>query len=218
MQILGGEIMNPILLDWIGYVASLIVLVSLLMSSIKKLRWINLIGALLFGAYGFLIGSFPTGFMNLGIVVIDIYYLVRMYLSKEFFRVLPIQNDTEYLSYFLDFYKEDIKKFSDIEKIDFNQAEVKLYLLRNMTPAGIFICNKYDSKTLEIVLDYAIPLYRDFKLGMFIFESQKLYFLGKGFNRFIVSTNNDDHIKYVKKMGFVEKKIGRETYYTKIIE
>ncbi|MBN2604798.1 MAG: hypothetical protein JXR62_03095 [Bacilli bacterium] len=210
--------MNPILLDWIGYVASLIVLVSLLMSSIKKLRWINLIGALLFGAYGFLIGSFPTGFMNLGIVVIDVYYLVRMYLSKEYFRVLPIQNDTEYLSYFLDFYKEDINRFSDIEKIDFNHAEVKLYLLRNMTPAGIFICNKYNSNTLEIVLDYAIPLYRDFKLGMFIFESQKLYFLGKGYNRFIVSTNNDDHIKYVKKMGFVESKIGNDIYYTKTIE
>ena len=60
--------MNPVLLDWIGYIASLIVLVSLLMSSVKKLRWINLGGALLFGIYGFLIGSLPTGFMNFGIV------------------------------------------------------------------------------------------------------------------------------------------------------
>lgn len=210
--------MNPILLEWIGYIASLIVLVSLLMSSIKKLRWINLIGALVFGLYGFLIGSYPTGFMNLGIVIIDIYYLVRMYLSKEFFRVLPIQSNTEYLPYFLDFYKDDIRKFIDVEKIDFDHAEVKLYMVRNMTPAGVFICNKYDSNTLEIALDYAIPLYRDFKLGLFIFEHEKDFFLGKGYNRFIVSTNNNDHIKYVKKMGFKEEMIGTETYYVKTIQ
>ena len=43
--------MNQVLLEWIGYTASLIVLVSLLMSSIKKLRWINLFGALIFGAW-----------------------------------------------------------------------------------------------------------------------------------------------------------------------
>ena len=64
-------------MDYLGYAASLIVLISLLMSSIKKLRWINLAGALLFGIYGFMIQSLPTGFMNLGIVIIDIYYLVK---------------------------------------------------------------------------------------------------------------------------------------------
>lgn len=99
--------MDQILLEWIGYIASLIVLVSLLMSSIKKLRWINLFGALIFGFYGFMIGSMPTGIMNLGIVVIDIFYLSRMYLSKEYLRVLPIEEDTEYLKYFLDFYKKE---------------------------------------------------------------------------------------------------------------
>jgi hypothetical protein len=40
-------------LEYIGYVASLIVLISLLMSSVKRLRWINMIGSLIFGAYGF---------------------------------------------------------------------------------------------------------------------------------------------------------------------
>ena len=34
----------PDLLDWIGYLGSLVVLISLLMSSIKKLRWIKIHG------------------------------------------------------------------------------------------------------------------------------------------------------------------------------
>ena len=210
--------MNPIVLEWIGYIASLIVLISLLMSSIKKLRWINLGGALLFGIYGFMIGSIPTGLMNVGIVIIDIYYLVRMYMSKEFFRVLPIENDTDYLNGFLDFYKKDIESYTDISKIDFKKAAVKLYLLRNMNPAGIFVCNEFDKKTLEITLDYVIPMFRDLKIGQFIFEGQKLYFLGKGYNRFVVFTDNTHHIKYLKKMGFVKTKVKTKFCYVKSIK
>lgn len=71
--------MNFDWLEWLGYLASLIVLISLLMSSIVKLRWINLIGSALFSLYGFLIGALPVGIMNLGIVLINIYYLVKLY-------------------------------------------------------------------------------------------------------------------------------------------
>ncbi len=210
--------MNEVLLEWIGYIASSIVLVSLLMSSIKKLRWINLFGALLFGAYGFLIGSLPTGFMNLGIVIIDIYYLSKMYLSKEYLRVLPIEGDTSYLKYFLDYYKKDIEKFFDTTKLDISKAVVRLYLLRNMNPAGIFVCNEYDNHTLEIAIDYVIPMYTDFKIGYFVFEKQKLYFLGKGYNRFVVFTKNIDHIKYIKKMGFIESNFNGVKGFTKDIK
>ena len=96
--------MNDVLLEWLGYIASLIVLISLLMSSIVKLRWINLVGALLFGTYGFMIGSLPTGFMNVGIALIDIFYLVKMYGSKEYFTILPITEDHQYLDSFIHFY------------------------------------------------------------------------------------------------------------------
>ncbi|WP_138417511.1 YgjV family protein [Aquibacillus sediminis] len=71
--------MNIDWLEWLGYLASFIVLVSLLMSNILKLRWINLLGSGLFSLYGFLIGALPVGFMNLGIVFINIYYLVQLY-------------------------------------------------------------------------------------------------------------------------------------------
>lgn len=210
--------MNQVLLEWIGYIASSIVLVSLLMSSVKKLRWINLVGAFIFAIYGFMIGSMPTGFMNVGIVIIDAYYLYRMYLSKEYLRILPIDEDTEYLRYFLDFYKKDINKYLDLDKLDLSKAKIKLYLLRNMNPAGIFVCNEYDKHSLEIVFDYVIPLFRDFKIGSFVFGKQKLYFLSKGYNRFVVFSETLDHIKYLLKMGFIETKLDGKKGYTKEIE
>ena len=210
--------MNPVVLEWIGYVASLIVLISLLMSSLKKLRWINLGGALLFGIYGFMIGSIPTGLMNVGIVMIDAFYLAKMYMSKEFFRILPIQNNSEYLKNFLEFNKVDIKKYNHSSIVDLEQSVIKLFILRNMNPAGVFICNEYDKKTLEITFDYVIPLFRDFKIGQFIFEKQKLYFLGKGYNKFVVFTDNLQHINYLKKMGFVKTKLRTKTCYVASIK
>lgn len=192
-------------LEYLGYVASLIVLVSLLMSSLKKLRWINLIGATLFGIYGFMIGSIPTGMMNLGIVIIDIYYLVKMYNSKDFFQVLPIEDNSEYLDEFMRFYGKDIESYMKLPDLDIKTVETKFYILRNMNTAGIFIADKYDESTLEIKLDYVVPMYRDFKIGLFVFNSQREAFLEKGFTKFIVNTTNDAHIKYVKKMGFVQE-------------
>jgi hypothetical protein len=209
--------MNPILLDWIGYIASLIVLISLLMSSIKRLRWINLVGALIFGIYGFLIGSIPTGVMNVGIVVIDIYFLAKIYLSKDYFTILPIDEDSEYLKSFIEFYRSEIETLVPVDTIDPEGADVKLYVLRNMTPAAVFIGHKLEEGTLEIRLDYAIPQYRDFKLGSFIFDQQKDYFMDRGYTKFVTYGTHKNHVPYLQKMGFKEVVIDGTTRFEKTI-
>lgn len=66
-----------------GYFSSFIILVSLMMNSIKKLRWINCIGAFMFSIYGVLVGSIPTTFLNLGIVIINFYYLFKLHSSSK---------------------------------------------------------------------------------------------------------------------------------------
>lgn len=208
--------MSDFVLEWIGYIASSIVLISLLMSSIKKLRWINLVGALTFGFYGFMIGSIPTGLMNVGIVLIDVYYLVRMYRTREFFRVLPIKQDSQYLKMFLDFYKDDILLFKEIDIEEVLKSKVRFFILRNMSPAGIFVADEYGENQLEIKLDYVIPQYRDFKIGNYVFDSQKEYFESLNYKEFVAFTEFKDHIDYVKRMGFV-KSPEKENCYIKSI-
>ncbi|ASJ97743.1 YgjV family protein [Shewanella marisflavi] len=65
--------------EWVGYLASVVVAISLMMSNIKKLRWWNLIGAALFVAYGLAIDALPVALVNFFIVLIDAYYLVKLY-------------------------------------------------------------------------------------------------------------------------------------------
>lgn len=206
--------------EWLGYLASLIVLISLLMSSIIKLRWVNLIGSSLFSLYGFLIGALPVGFMNLGIVIINIYYLVKIYSAsakKEYFKLLPIEKGSEYFNHFLSFYKEGLEKLTDPTKLKGHNYEVSFYILRNMVPAGVFLGSKHDKNTLKVELDFVIPEYRDFKIGRFIYEDSKEHFLNKGYNRLISYTSHDEHIEYLREMGFKEKKENGIDYFEKYL-
>jgi len=190
------------MLEYLGYLASVIVLVSLLMSSAKKLRWINLLGSLTFGVYGFLIGAIPVGLLNIATTLINIIYLYKMYHTKDYFKTLPIDKNSKYLKYFLRYYKDDISKFFPTHDIDVDGSDLSFYILRNVVPAGFFVGNKHDETTLRIDFDYVVPTYRDFKMGAYLYKDHKHLFTEKGFTSLITYTRNEKHEKYLMKMGF----------------
>lgn len=204
-------------LELLGYLASVVVLISLLMSSIIKLRWINLAGSSLFSLYGFLIGALPVGFMNLGIAIINIFYLNKIYKSKDDFQLLSIEDNKQYFKYFLNFHRAGIEKLTNISKLETSNYDVSFFVLRNMVPAGIFLGTKYDDNTVKVELDYVIPEYRDFKIGKYVYETNKSYFLDKGYTKFISYSSDPYHIKYLKKMGFEEKDENGNTIFVKAI-
>ena len=71
------------MIEYLGYFASFIVLVAVTMKSIEMLRVFSIIGGALFGLYGALIESYPTVFMNTCMIIINIYYLVKIYKQKK---------------------------------------------------------------------------------------------------------------------------------------
>lgn len=191
-------------IEWIGYGASVLVAISLLMSSIIRLRWYNLIGSVLFSLYGFAIGALPVAIINTFIVFINIYYLYKLYSGKESFKIMEISNDDNYLLNFFSHYKDDIKKFFPDFHPNLDSGAIAFTVLRNMVPAGIFVGKKLNDDTLFIILDYVTPEYRDFKIGYYIFVDNKNYFIDKGYKRFSTYASNEIHERYLKKMGFVE--------------
>lgn len=201
----------------LGYAASLIILVSLLMSSVKRLRWINLVGALAFAVYGFVLKAIPVGVMNSGIVLINIYYLYHMYNKKDYFNLLEVKDQT-YFEHFMNAYEKDIKKFIFVDEDLKNENLIKCFILRNTVPAGILVAKQVHNHTLEILVDYVTPTYRDFKMGQFLYEREKSYFLDKGYQQLITKPGSFRHQKYLKMMGFVEVRIKQEIYYQKNIK
>ncbi len=204
-------------IEWIGYLASLTVLISLLMRSIKKLRIINTIGSLIFAIYGLQIGSYPVMIMNLGIVFINLYYLKQIYTSTEYFTILPFEKNEEYAKKLIEFYQSDINQFMKVNELVLKDATFRFLVLRNMNPAGIFVAQKSDDNTLEITLDYATPQFQDFKTGAHIYEKAQSEFKQSGFSKFIMKASSEAHKKYLEKMGFQQTTWNDESYYLKNI-
>ena len=65
-------------IEWVGYLASIVIAISLIMSDIIKLRVINTIGCILFVIYGLSVGAYPVAFTNMLIVFINTYYLYKL--------------------------------------------------------------------------------------------------------------------------------------------
>jgi len=184
-------------LEWIGYAASTLVLISLTMTSIVKLRWYNLAGAVLFSTYGFLIGSLPVGIMNFLIVCANIFNLRKMNKQKEDFKIIEIKENDELLLYFLDYYKKDIQNF--FPDFSLRKDQLSLFVLRDMAVAGIFI-GTLEGKDIRIEIDYALPKYRDFKVGNYLYR--KLNQILSDHNIQSVYANSQINLKYMEKMGF----------------
>ena len=190
-------------LEWFGYTASVIVAVSLMMSSIVKLRWYNLLGALAFSAYGFLIRAYPVGVLNAFIACADIYYLVQIYSTKEQFRLITFAAESEYLKSFFDTYRAEISRLFPRFDFQVQGHQLSFCVLRNLMPTCVFVGTPGPDGTLEVDLDFVVPTHRDFKPGAFLFRAQRDQFLQRGFHTLRARSRERHHDAYLERMGFV---------------
>ena len=130
---------SHLILEWLGYLASALVVISLMMSSILRLRWFNLAGALLMCVYGVLIHAAPVAVLNLFIVLVDLYYLKQIYFSRDYFDILQPSTESHYLNHFLEFHKQEIKAHIPEFQLPIPGEAVAFFVLRNTIPACLFI-------------------------------------------------------------------------------
>ena len=70
-------------LEIFGYVGMVLVLVSMMMTSLKWLRVLNMTGAVICGIYGMLSNTWPTALLNLGLLIVQIVQLYRLHLKER---------------------------------------------------------------------------------------------------------------------------------------
>ena len=71
------------MIDLIGYLAATIVLISFAVKDIIKLRIINSIGSIVWIVYGTLINNPPTIFVNVAVLIIHTWWLIRNKLNNN---------------------------------------------------------------------------------------------------------------------------------------
>jgi len=193
-------------LEIIGYASSLLVAISLMMSNHFKLRVINFIGSAIFAVYGALLTppAFPVIFVNSLIACTNLYFLYKLTRHKEYFRTFPIVAGAPFVTHFMRFYAEDIKKF--FPNFEWEKERRRdpscIFLLRGANPTGIFIY-EIRQKSVVVIIDYVIPEYRDAKNADFLYTVLSDIFLNKGKTEYIVeNVFNVKHCEYLRAHGF----------------
>ena len=71
------------MLEIFGYIGSGMILLSMMMTSVEKLRWINMLGALISTIYGVILGTWPVVLLNVGTICINVVQIIRLRRKKD---------------------------------------------------------------------------------------------------------------------------------------
>ena len=185
------------IVELIGYFGSLLVVVSMLMTSVVRLRIINTVGSLIFTCYALIIKSYPTAVMNFSLVIINVYNLYRLLKVQKDYSVVPVSADEAFYQYFLNRFEKNIRKF--FPNFDRNAPYSKMYMICCKTDAaGILLGNDGEDGEITVAVDYAVPAYRDCSAGKHLYR----YLAERGITKLKVPDCSFWHRSYLKHMGF----------------
>lgn len=184
--------------ELVGYLASLLVLISLLMTSVVKLRIINSIGAAIFTVYAIFIKSYPTAAMNFALIVINLYFLWKVLHTKKLLSYVELQPEDSALQHFITFYKEDIaRSFPDYDFVMDSRHRCWL-VYADANPVGLMVGCVSEPDTLGVSLDYACPSHRDCSVGTYLYGCLK----EQGIRQLVAASDVQSHTRYLLRMGF----------------
>lgn len=186
------------MLEAVGYLGSVLVIVSMLMTSVVKLRIINLIGCLIFTAYAVLIASYPTAFMNACLVIINVHQLRKLHRSAgRSYDLHEIKGGDGFAAWFIGKYLDDIRNyFPDFEPEKAAGTEGYAVFYEDQA-AGILLGTRTED-SIKILIDYTTPAFRDCSVGSFLYEK----LCGFGIRHLSCGGSSLNHVRYMLDMGF----------------
>ena len=186
----------------------MVVAVSLMMKSIRWLRWVNLVGSALFALYGFLIQAWPVFGLNSFIVFINVIYLVQLSSTRDGFSLLEVPvaeawaEPPSLLGRFLEAHGPDLARFQPDFPRELPADARTFFVLREVLPVSLFVCRKDEAGNQEILVDYAIPAWRDFQNALFVYNNGLASMTWEGTGTFLAKAPVAAHARYLKRIGF----------------
>lgn len=185
-------------IELIGYLGSLLIVISMLMTSLIRLRLINAIGSIIFTGYALAIRSYPTAILNFTLVIINIYNLLKLLRSKHSYEVTKLSMTDGFVKFFLDTCENDIRLF--FPSLDRNFDYNRVYLVTcGVNPVGLFLGKSYGENSIEALIDYATPAYRDCSIGKHLYNYLKT---NENIKELAFENPSAGHEPYLLKVGF----------------
>jgi hypothetical protein len=189
----------------IGYAASALVVLSLTMRSILRLRLISLCGSATFLTYGILIESTPIIVTNLCIAAINVWFLRKEFAIRRSghgdLGVSRIRSDSPFLHDFVEYHLDDITRFQPEFQMPTGDDVVALMLTRDGLPAGLVVGHLHGT-TMSVDLDYVLREHRDSRLGKWLYGTGRPVFQDAGVTELRALAVTDTHDKYLRRVGF----------------
>jgi hypothetical protein len=194
----------------LGYLASLLLAVSLMVNNELRFRWLNTLGCVCFIIYGAVIGALPVMLTNMLLLLINVWYLAKIYRTSEQFEIIRFLPGEIIAERFLDFYDKDIQRYFPNYRQSLHENDMRMLVLRDMVIANVFICSLQDDGTAKVKINYTIAKYRDYKVGKYLFKKEHSVLLQKGVQLVCYEKVSDSsHAKFLLRMGFILSDDGR---------
>lgn len=191
--------MSPVTVEIIGYVASILIVASLAMTSVLRLRALSLLGSIAYVIYGVALGAWPIVIANGIIAVLNIWNIYRVLTSTQGLGVSPIAIDAPYLADFLDAHQADIDKFQPGVRPE--PGDQAWLFLRDGLPVGALL-GRVEGTDFLVKLDYVRPPFRDARLGAWLFSEGFDKLSLSGVKSILANAGTPEHRRYLRGIGF----------------
>ncbi len=192
-------------LEIVGWVGSLLVIVSLTQARVLRFRVLNLVGAVIATAYNAIVGIWPFAVMNGVIAVIDVYWLVRLQRERhdeQAYAVLEVPSDDSVLAHLVSTHAADIARFHPAFTAADPAPSAAFVVVRGDELVGAVVVRSAGEGTGRVDLDYVTPRYRDFTPGEFVYRDSGV-FAAHGFRRLVIGGSPAPESRaYLERVGF----------------
>ena len=195
------------ILEIIGWIGSVLVVLSLAQARVWRFRVMNFAGAVLATFYNGILGIWPFAAMNGVIAIIDAYWMVRLkresHPSSEAYELVEVDHDDAYLAHFLKVHGDDVHSF--YPSFDpLAPSETSVLVMRGDETVGLVVIASTTQDSAHVSLDYVTERFRDFSPGRFVYTNSGL------FDRLGVSRieAREGEPGYLEKMGFRRESTG----------
>jgi hypothetical protein len=196
-------------LDVVGWVSSILVVLSLMQARVLRFRWMNLVGAAMATVVNALLGIWPFAAMNGVIAVIDVYWIWRLTRERHdeaVYEVVEVGVADAYLRHVLGVHAHDVAathpRFSldglpgpaTAPAPDGGTQRSAFLVLRGDETVGMVLVRDAGSGVGEVELDYVTERFRDFTPGEFVYRKSGV-FADKGFTTLVADAGpgTSDH-------------------------
>ncbi len=173
------------------------------MKSVVKLRLLNGLGSGLFALFAFLTNSIPTCCMNAALVLIDGYYLYKIFHTADEFEILEVQAGDALVQRLIKQNQLDIVRIFGPEALA--QATQFAVYMRNNDLAGLIGWSPEENKVARIYIDFVIPRYRDNAVGRHFFVDDPSFWHKRNIETLEMHHPSRYHAPYLARVGFVQQ-------------